>query len=147
LNGSAIESFWAGTSFLLASATFQPFIGALSDIFGRRGLLLGCIFLFALGSLLACLAHEFRLLLAGRTLQGIGGGGIIVLVLVICTDIIPLRQRPQFTSYVQIPWGVGTVSGPLIGAAFAEKVTWRWMYGKPPRNLFLHVLIYLQFLY
>ncbi|ETI28304.1 hypothetical protein G647_00753 [Cladophialophora carrionii CBS 160.54] len=128
LNGSAIETFWAGTSYLLASATLQPLTGAMSDIFGRRCLLLINIGLFALGSLLACLAHDFRLLLCGRTIQGVGGGGIIVLNLIICTDIIPLRQRPRFTSYVQISWGIGTLFGPLIGAAFAERVTWRWIF-------------------
>lgn len=129
LNGSAIETFWAGTSFLLASSTFQPFIGALSDVFGRRELLLLSIFLFALGTLVACLSHGFAQFLAGRTIQGVGGGGITTLVLVICTDIIPLRQRPKFTSFMQISWALGTVSGPLIGAAFAEYVSWRWMYG------------------
>lgn len=71
LNGSAIETFWAGTSFLLASATFQPFLGALSDVFGRRELFLASIFLFAAGSLIAALANGFPQLLAGRTIQGI----------------------------------------------------------------------------
>ncbi|RAL67377.1 hypothetical protein DID88_008133 [Monilinia fructigena] len=59
-------------------------------------------------------------MLAGRSVQGIGGGGIIVLVLVIMTDIIPLRQRPKYNSLVQIAWAFGTITGPLIGGA----ITW-----------------------
>ncbi|KAL1963262.1 hypothetical protein VTN77DRAFT_8485 [Rasamsonia byssochlamydoides] len=86
------------------------------------------IFLFALGTLVACFSHGFPQFLAGRTIQGVGGGGIVTLVLIICTDIIPLRQRPKFTSFLQVSWALGTVSGPLIGAAFAEYVSWRWIF-------------------
>lgn len=50
----------------------------------------------------------------------------MALVLIICTDTIPLRERPKFNSYVQMSWALGTVTGPLIGAALAERATWRW---------------------
>lgn len=83
LHGTASETFWAGTSYLLTSATFQPMIAAVSDVFGRRELLCLSVVLFTAGSLISCLAQDFPTLLVGRTLKGIGGGGIITLNLVI----------------------------------------------------------------
>jgi len=121
-------TFWAGTSYLLTSAVFQPFIGALSDVFGRRELLLLSLLLFTLGTTVCCAAENFTSLLSGRAIQGIGGGGIIVMVLVIFTDIVPLRQRPKYNGYVQMAWAFGTITGPLVGGAFAQHVTWRWIF-------------------
>ena len=77
LDGSATEAFWAGTSYLLASAVVQPFIAALSEIFGRREATLMSLTLFAIASIICGVAHSFRTLLTGRVFQGIGGGGII----------------------------------------------------------------------
>ncbi|ESZ92257.1 putative efflux pump antibiotic resistance protein [Sclerotinia borealis F-4128] len=128
LHGSAIDVFWVGTSYLLTCAAFQPFIAATSDIFGRQWLLLISVSLFTLGTLIACLAQTIPQILAGRAIQGIGGGGVISLVLIIITDIVPLRQRPKYGSLVQIPWALGGIIGPLIGGAFAQHVTWRWIF-------------------
>lgn len=75
LNGTAIEAFWAGTSFLLASTVFQPNFASFSHIFGRMPMILVAITLFLVGVLTAALAKDFSMLLAGRTVQGIGGGG------------------------------------------------------------------------
>lgn len=74
----------------------MPFIAALSDIFGRPICLTSSLILFAIGSILCCLSREIVLMLVGRSLQGVGGGGIIVLSLVIFTDIVPLRFRPKW---------------------------------------------------
>lgn len=106
----------------------QPFIAALSDIFGRRLFLFLSVLLFTVGTLICCLANDFTQLLAGRSVQGVGGGGIIVLVLVITTDIIPLRQRPKYNVVLQLSWAAGTVSGPLIGGVIAQNTTWRWIF-------------------
>jgi MFS family permease len=116
------------TSFLLASAISQPFISSLSDIFGRRELLMSALLLFTAGTTLAALSQNFTQLLAGRSVQGIGGGGIMALVEVIFTDVVPLRQRSKYISLVQIAWAFGTVAGPLVGGAIAEKASWRWIF-------------------
>jgi hypothetical protein len=79
LHGTANEALWTGTSYLLTSAVFQPFIAALSDIFGRRELLFPSLLLFTAGTGVCCAAHNFTTMLAGRCVQGIGGGGIITL--------------------------------------------------------------------
>lgn len=129
LGGTTSDAFWAGTSYLLTCAVFQPFIAALSDLFGRKEMLLFAIFFFTLGTLLcAPLAHNFTVLLAGRCLQGIGGGGIITMGQVIFADIIPLRQRPKYFSIVLAAWALGSVLGPLMGGLFVEHLSWKWCF-------------------
>ena len=128
LGGTSVDAFWAGTSYLLTRAVFQPVIAALSDIFGRRELLLPSIALFTLGSIACGVAQNFTIMLAGRCVQGIGGGGIITLAQVIFADIVPLRQRPKFFTLVLVAWAIGSVLGPFIGGTFVEKATWRWVF-------------------
>lgn len=96
LNGTTTQGFWVGTSYLLTNAVTMPFIAALSDIFGRPFFLILSLIFFTIGTLVCCLAHTMGVLLVGRSLQGVGGGGIIILSLVIFTDIVPLRHRPKW---------------------------------------------------
>ncbi|ORY67806.1 major facilitator superfamily domain-containing protein [Pseudomassariella vexata] len=129
LGGSATDAFWAGTSYLLTCAVFQPFIASLSDIFGRKEILLLSIFIFTLGTALcAPVATNFTVLFAGRSLQGIGGGGIITMGQVIYADVVPLRQRPKYFAIVLGAWALGSVLGPLLGGLFVEHLSWRWCF-------------------
>lgn len=113
----------------MTCAVFQPFIAALSDLFGRKELLLLAILFFTIGTLLcAPLADDFTVFLVGRCLQGIGGGGIITMGQVIFADIIPLRQRPKYFSIVLAAWALGSVLGPLTGGLFVERLSWRWCF-------------------
>lgn len=75
LNGTGIEAFWAGTSFLLSSTVFQPMFAQTSHIFGRMPMIMLCLAIFLAGVILAGVSKNFTILLAGRTVQGIGGGG------------------------------------------------------------------------
>jgi MFS family permease len=79
LHGSAIEAFWAGTSFLLAATVFQPNFASFSHIFGRMPVIIAAITLFLVGVFVAAFANNFAMMLAGRTVQGIGGGGVIAM--------------------------------------------------------------------
>jgi MFS family permease len=128
LHGQASDTFWAGTSYLLTSAVVQPFVIALSDVFGRRALLLSSITIFTVGTVTCCVAHDFVLLLSGRSIQGIGGGGCLVLTQVIITDIIPLRQRSAYQSMTSLSWAISTITGPLIGGSFVQRSTWKWCF-------------------
>jgi MFS family permease len=98
LRGSAIEAFWSGTSFLLCSTVFQPTYASFSNIFGRRPILIIALTFFTAGSLIGALADNFTVLLIGRSIQGVGGGGIISLCEIVITDIVrwlPLLRRDQ----------------------------------------------------
>jgi MFS family permease len=75
LHGTAIEAFWSGTSFLLASTVFQPSFASLSHIFGRMPMIMVSIVLFMIGVIVAAVADDFTMILSGRTVQGMGGGG------------------------------------------------------------------------
>lgn len=93
LHGTAIEAFWSGTSFLVTSAVFQPVVAGLSHVLGRKELVLGSALFFAVGSIVAAVATNFTMMLVGRSIQGIGGGGILTLGEIIITDLVPLASR------------------------------------------------------
>jgi len=128
LGGTAIEAFWSGTSFLLTSTVLQPTFASMSQIFGRKPLLYIALAFFAVGALLAGISHNFTLMLVGRSLQGVGGGGIIALTEIIVTDLVPLRFRGAWFGYLSSMWAVGSVSGPLIGGALSQNGAWRWIF-------------------
>lgn len=127
LNGTAVEGFWSGTGFLLPCTVFQPLFGSMSDIFGRKPALCVSLVLFAVGAVLAAVAKDMTLLLAGRAVQGIGGGGIVVLAEIIITDVVELRRRGNYFAALAAMWALGSVIGPVVGGAFAE-VDWTWIF-------------------
>ncbi|KAI9866654.1 MAG: hypothetical protein M1813_001206 [Trichoglossum hirsutum] len=128
LHGTAIQAFWAGTSFLLSSTVFQPSWALLSHIFGRKPLILAALVFFTAGSIISGLAHNFTVMLVGRTIQGVGGGGVIALTEVIVTDLVPLRERGKWFGFISGVWALGSVTGPVIGGAFSQNVSWRWIF-------------------
>ncbi|KAI8671387.1 hypothetical protein NCS57_00613700 [Fusarium keratoplasticum] len=127
IGASAIEAFWCGTSFLLASTVIQPPVASLSHIFGRRPALLGSLTVFAGGSIMAALAKNIAVLLGGRTLQGLGSGGILALTYVIATDLVSLRERGKWFGLISLNWAIGSILGPVVGGALVE-VSWPWLF-------------------
>jgi EmrB/QacA subfamily drug resistance transporter len=128
LNGTSAEAFWAGTSYLLTSAIFQPVIASVSSNFGRQQMLLASLTFFTVGTILCSVAHNFTVLLTGRSIQGIGGGGIITIVQVVFCDIVPLRQRPKYFAMVLGAWSIGSIVGPVVGGSIVENTSWRWCF-------------------
>ncbi|KAL8651755.1 MAG: hypothetical protein Q9226_004560 [Calogaya cf. arnoldii] len=128
LGGTAIEAFWSGTSFLLCSTIFQPSFASFSHIFGRKPMILTALVFFLIGAIVAAVARNFAVLLAGRSLQGIGGGGLIALTEIVVADLVPLRLRGQWFGLISAMWALGSVSGPIIGGAFAQGANWRWIF-------------------
>ncbi|AEO68289.1 uncharacterized protein THITE_2050087, partial [Thermothielavioides terrestris NRRL 8126] len=113
---------WAGTSYLLSCAVCQPFIAALSDVFGHREMLLVSALLFTLGTAeCAPVAKSFPAFFVGRAIQAVGGRGVITLGQVIFAGIVPPRQRPKYYSLVLAAWALRSVLGPLVGGPLAEK--------------------------
>jgi len=119
---------WIGSAFLLGNAASIPSWGKISDIFGRKPMLLLANVTFLVGSLVAGLANSIGMLIAARAVQGIGGGGLIILVNITIGDLFSLRSRGAFYGIIGAVWAVASAIGPVIGGAFTEKVTWRWCF-------------------
>ena len=87
-------------------------------------MVLASLVFFTVGAIVAALSKNFTAMLVGRTIQGIGGGGIITLTDIIVTDLVPLRLRGQWFGFISMSWAIGSVTGPIIGGAFAQDVSW-----------------------
>lgn len=124
LHGTAIEASWWGTSFLLTATVFQPTFASLSHVFGRKALLLIALTFFTAGAIVAALAHNSTVMIVGRSIQGVGGGGISALTYVIVTDMVTLQQRGKWFGLISMMWALGSVLGPVIGGVIAEKTSW-----------------------
>ncbi|KAI4661372.1 uncharacterized protein J4E79_005185 [Alternaria viburni] len=119
---------WIGTSFLIASTAFQLINGRLSDIFGRKNLLLISLMLMALGDLGCGFARTSVQLFVLRAIAGIGGGGINSLVMIIVSDITTLQNRGKYQGWLGAVIALGNGAGPFLGGAIVEGATWRWVF-------------------
>jgi MFS family permease len=104
---------------------FQPSWASFSRIIGRKPVLLAALLLFTIGAIIASVANNSAVMLVGRSVQGVGGGGLVALTYVITTDIVTLRERGKWFSLISLQWAVGSVAGPVIGGAFAEHTNWQ----------------------
>jgi len=101
-----------------------PLYGKLSDIHGRRAMMLAALGLFVLGSVLSAVAPNMAMLIAGRTLQGIGGGGIVPLMQTTVADMVTPRERGSFQAYMGTAWIMAGVVGPVLGGIIADRLHW-----------------------
>ncbi|EFQ94553.1 hypothetical protein CFE70_006382 [Pyrenophora teres f. teres 0-1] len=127
LRGTTLQAFWANLCFLLAVVAVMPIITSVSDVIGRKIPLYASFVVFMIGSIVFATANNMAVLIVGRTLQGLGGGGLDVLGEVILADITTLKERPLYLGLFSIPMAGGAICGPLIGAAFAQYASWRWI--------------------
>ena len=126
--GDVENMSWVVTANLLSATAVTPLYGKLSDVYGRRAMLLIAIGVYALGSLACALAPSMLALIFGRAVQGLGGGGLMPLVQTIIGDVASPRDRPRYQAYTSSTFIVSTVGGPLIGGFIAEHLHWSWIF-------------------
>jgi MFS family permease len=119
---------WTGSAYLLANATSVPFWGKLSDVFGRKPIILIANTIFLSGSIICAVSVNATMLVAGRAVQGLGGGGVVVLVHVCVSDLFSIRDRSFYMGTVGAVWALASALGPVLGGIFAEKLNWRWCF-------------------
>jgi EmrB/QacA subfamily drug resistance transporter len=119
---------WTVSAYLLTSTASTPIYGKLSDIYGRSALFRSAIAIFLAGSIVCGLAQSMNVLIAGRALQGLGGGGLISLAMTIIADIVPPRERGRYQAYFTSVWSTATVGGPIIGGFLVDWLSWRWVF-------------------
>ncbi|KAK6957354.1 hypothetical protein Daesc_000138 [Daldinia eschscholtzii] len=119
---------WFVNAYTLASTALLPLYGQIADIFGRRWLTIATVAIFTLGSGISGGATSAGMLIAGRAVQGAGGGGIILMIEMIVCDLVPLRDRGSFMGVIFAVFAIGTSLGPFIGGAIAANTTWRWVF-------------------
>ncbi len=122
--GDAGNLPWVVTAYLLASTAVTPLYGKLSDIHGRRIMLLIAVATFSLGSLACAMAPTMVILASARGLQGIGGGGLIALSQTIIGDIMSPKERARYQVYIASVFVASSVAGPLLGGFFAQHLHW-----------------------
>jgi EmrB/QacA subfamily drug resistance transporter len=127
LHGIELMS-WTVSAYLLTSTASTPIYGKLSDIYGRSALFRAAIAIFLAGSIVCGLAHSMTMLIAGRTVQGLGGGGLISLAMTIIADIVPPRERGRYQGYFTGVWSIATVGGPILGGVLVDSLGWRWVF-------------------
>ncbi|WP_435886012.1 DHA2 family efflux MFS transporter permease subunit [Streptomyces erythrochromogenes] len=126
--GGMAHLSWVVTAYMLAATAATPLWGKLGDQYGRKKLFQYAIVLFLIGSALCGLAQDMPQLIGFRALQGLGGGGLIVLSMAIVGDIVPPRERGRYQGLFGGVFGATSVLGPLLGGLFVDNLSWRWVF-------------------
>jgi MFS family permease len=127
LHGIARMS-WVPTAYLVTTVITMPIYGKLGDLLGRKWLFVAALALFLAGSVVGGLAGSMPELIAARAVQGLGGGGLMVLSQAIIADIVPSRERGRYMALTGSVFIFSSVAGPLLGGWFASTVGWRWAF-------------------
>lgn len=126
--GGVSQMTWVITGYILASTVMMPVYGRISDLFGRKPVIIVAIVLFVAGSVVGGLANSIGFLVAARILQGLGGGGLMILSQSAIADVVPARERGKYMGIMGAVFAVSSVAGPLVGGWLTEGPGWRWAF-------------------
>jgi EmrB/QacA subfamily drug resistance transporter len=126
--GSYAGLSWVVAAYLITSTISTPVYGKLSDIYGRRRLLVTCLAVFIATSLSCAAAQSLGQLIWFRALQGLGGGGLMALTQAAIADVVSPRERGRYQGYISIVWATSSLCGPLVGGFVAQHFSWRWIF-------------------
>jgi len=119
---------WVATAYILGATIVMPIYGKLGDLIGRKKLFLVALTIFIAGSIVGGFATSMELLIAGRAIQGLGGGGLMILSQAIIADVVPPRDRGKYGGFIGAVFAFSAVVGPLLGGLFTDTLTWRWAF-------------------
>ena len=126
--GGVEHQVWLTTAYLLATTIVMPVYGKFGDVLGRRNLFLIAIALFTIASIGCAFAGDFTQLIIWRAVQGLGGGGLMILSQAIIADIVPASERGKYLGPLGAVFGLSAVGGPLLGGFFVDHLTWQWAF-------------------
>jgi EmrB/QacA subfamily drug resistance transporter len=119
---------WIVTAYLLTSTAATPIIAKLSDIWGRRALLLPSLAVFILASMACGFAQSLPQLICARLVQGLGGAGLMSMAQAAIADVVAPRERGRYQGYMASMWGVSSIAGPIVGGWATDHLSWRWIF-------------------
>ncbi|MCB0207838.1 MAG: MFS transporter [Anaerolineae bacterium] len=122
------DASWIVSSYLITHVVAMPLLGRISDIYGRRRLFMGCMFIFAVGSLLVAQATTLPFLIFARVVQAIGGGGVVPVAMAVVGDVFPPGRRAYALGLLGAVDTLGWIIGPLYGAFWVRYFTWQWQF-------------------
>ena len=126
--GGVSHQVWITTAYILATTIVMPIYGKFGDVLGRRRLFMVAIAIFTLASVGCAFATDFWMFVVFRAIQGLGGGGLMILSQAIIADIVPADQRGKYLGPLGGVFGLAAVAGPLLGGFFVDHLTWQWAF-------------------
>lgn len=126
--GQLHDTSWLATAYLLTQAAMIPVYGRLGDRYGRREMLFVALAIYVLGGITCASAQSMGWLIAGRVLQGLGGGGLMNMSQAMIAELVPPQERVRFQGYFAIVFTMANVVGPIIGGYTVAHTSWRWLF-------------------
>ncbi|CUA75229.1 putative MFS-type transporter MT1926 [Mycobacterium tuberculosis CDC1551] [Rhizoctonia solani] len=141
--GAGSKISWVAAAYFLTSTACTPLYGRISDIYSRKNVLYTLMAIFFVGSLAASLSRSVVQLIIFRAVTGVGGGGLILLGQLIVGDVVSVRERGKYQGILGAFVALSNGIGPLIGAAYSQKASWRWIFRmNMPLAVFASVCVY-----